>query len=116
MRFEIQNRITFPMAAARGRARRARSRRRAARPRGSTSPVRPGTVKRLSFVDVRTGKFNPADVRGKVVVVGATAPVLQDLHATSTTKGGLMPGPEIHANAIADGAGRVPAALRAELR
>ena len=98
--------MTFPMAAARGRARRARSR----RPAGETAWIDfagpPGTVKRLSFVDVRTGKFDPADVRGKVVVVGATAPMLQDLHATSTTTSGLMPGPEIHANAIADGARR----------
>ncbi len=60
----------------------------------------PKSVKYLSFVDVRRGTFNPDDVRGKVVVVGATAPSLQDLHQTSTTSGGLMPGPEVHANAI----------------
>ena len=42
----------------------------------------------------------PADVfRGKVVVVGPTDPILQDVHATSAGEG--MPGPEIHANAIA---------------
>ena len=39
-------------------------------------------------------------MRGKVVVVGATAPSLQDLHPTSTTGSGLMPGPEIQASAI----------------
>jgi adenylate cyclase len=60
----------------------------------------PKSVKYLSFVDVRRGTFRPEDVRGKVVVVGATAPSEQDLHQTSTTSGGLMPGPEVHANAI----------------
>lgn len=37
--------------------------------------------------------------RGKVVVIGATAPSLQDIHATSTTP--AMSGPEIQADAIA---------------
>jgi adenylate cyclase len=60
-----------------------------------------GSVNRLSFVDVRRGTFDPADVKGKVVVIGATAPTLQDLHSTATTKSGLMPGPEVHANSIA---------------
>ena len=39
-------------------------------------------------------------MRGKIVVVGATAPVAQDLHPTSTTGSALMPGPEIQASAI----------------
>ena len=38
--------------------------------------------------------------RGKIVVVGATAPSLQDLHATPTSGSDLMPGPEVQANAI----------------
>jgi adenylate cyclase len=57
-----------------------------------------GTVKTLSFVDVRLNKFKPADVRGKIVVVGGTANNLQDFHDTSY--GILMPGPEIHVNGI----------------
>jgi adenylate cyclase len=61
----------------------------------------PPSVERLSFTDVMKGRFPAAAVRGKVAVVGATAPALQDLHRTSTSKGGLMPGPEIHANGIA---------------
>ncbi|HWK29717.1 MAG TPA: adenylate/guanylate cyclase domain-containing protein [Solirubrobacter sp.] len=60
----------------------------------------PETVKTLSFVDVERGQFNPADVRGKIVVVGSTSSVLQDFHATSTSHSDLMAGPEIHANAI----------------
>jgi adenylate cyclase len=47
----------------------------------------------------RTGAPLPADLfRGKVVVVGATATNLQDIHPASTDSG--MPGPEIQANAI----------------
>ena len=61
----------------------------------------PPSVERLSFSDVMQGRFPAAAVRGKVAVVGATAPSLQDLHRTSTSKGGLMSGPEIHANGIA---------------
>ncbi|HEX6388520.1 MAG TPA: CHASE2 domain-containing protein, partial [Solirubrobacteraceae bacterium] len=61
----------------------------------------PSSVERLSFSDVMQGRFPAAAVRGKVAVVGATAPSLQDLHRTSTSKGGLMSGPEIHANGIA---------------
>jgi adenylate cyclase len=59
------------------------------------------SVHRISFVDVYKGKFDASKVRGKIVVVGDTTPVDQDLHPTSTTGSGLMPGPEIQANAIA---------------
>lgn len=59
----------------------------------------PGTVENLSFTEVLSGHFDQAAVRGKVVVVGATAPVLQDEHATAA--GSLMSGPEVQANAIA---------------
>jgi adenylate cyclase len=61
----------------------------------------PNTIRRLSFGDVEQNRFPASAVRGKVVVVGATAPTLQDLHATATTTDALMPGPEVHANAIA---------------
>jgi adenylate cyclase len=62
-----------------------------------------GSVPYLSFVDVARGRFDPAAVRGKYVVVGASAPSLQDLHSTSTTGSGLMPGPEVWAHAISTG-------------
>jgi CHASE2 domain-containing sensor protein/tRNA A-37 threonylcarbamoyl transferase component Bud32 len=61
-------------------------------------PGPPGTVQKLSFVKVLENHFDPASVRGKVVVVGATASPLQDLH--STAAGGPMPGPEVQADAI----------------
>ncbi len=63
----------------------------------------PGTTDTLSFADVEYGRFAPEAVRGKVVVVGATARVFQDLHDTSA--GRDMPGPEVHAAAIATALG-----------
>jgi CHASE2 domain-containing sensor protein/predicted Ser/Thr protein kinase len=61
-------------------------------------PGPPGTVRRLSFARVLHGSFDRAAVRGKIVVVGATAPVLQDMHPTAV--GSPMPGPEVQADAI----------------
>jgi len=60
----------------------------------------PGTIETLSFADVESGRFDPARVRGRVVVVGAVAPSLQDVHAAPTSGDALMAGPEIQANAI----------------
>jgi adenylate cyclase len=60
----------------------------------------PGQIPRLSFSDVGQGQVPPTRFKDKIVVIGATAPVLQDLHATPW-RGTLMPGPEIHAHAIA---------------
>jgi adenylate cyclase len=60
----------------------------------------PFHVRQLHFADVRDGKFPASAVRGKIVVVGATSSVNQDLHPTSTSGSSLMPGPEIHVNGI----------------
>jgi CHASE2 domain-containing sensor protein len=59
----------------------------------------PGTIDTVSFSDLLTGKVDPARVRGRVVVVGAASPTLQDVHPTPTSDK-LMSGPEIEANAI----------------
>jgi CHASE2 domain-containing sensor protein/predicted Ser/Thr protein kinase len=66
----------------------------------------PRTFPTLSFVDVLHGHFARNAVRGKIVVIGATAPSLQDLHTTSV--GGPMSGPEVQANAIATVLGGFP--------
>jgi HD-GYP domain-containing protein (c-di-GMP phosphodiesterase class II) len=60
----------------------------------------PGTFPTLSFADILSGHFAAEAVRGKVIVVGATSPTLQDLHATPAASDELMSGPEIQANAI----------------
>ncbi len=60
----------------------------------------PGTFRQVSYSSVLRGEVPDAVFRGKTVIVGASAPSLQDLHATSTTGDELMAGPEIQANAI----------------
>jgi len=58
-----------------------------------------GTIDTVAFSDVVNGRVAPDRVRGRVVVVGATSPTLQDVHPTPAGDR-LMAGPEIQANAI----------------
>jgi response regulator RpfG family c-di-GMP phosphodiesterase len=58
------------------------------------------TFPTYGFADVHTGRVAASKLRGKVVVVGALAPTLPDVHATSSTEGVEMAGPEVQANAI----------------
>ena len=60
----------------------------------------PGAVPSVSFSDVFKGRVRPSRLRGKIVLVGATAPSLQDVRPTSVSADRLMSGAEIHANAI----------------
>ena len=59
----------------------------------------PGHVRYVSFSDAVKRTYKPGAFRNKIVVIGATAPSLQDRHPTSWPAG-EMAGPEIHANAI----------------
>ena len=45
------------------------------------------------------GEVPPGTFKNKLVIVGASAPILQDQHATPYSA--VMPGPEIWANAAA---------------
>ena len=56
------------------------------------------TFRTVSFSDALQGRAPTTAFKGRIVVVGASAPTLQDVHATSTTS--AMSGPEIQANAI----------------
>lgn len=60
----------------------------------------PGTIRTVSFSDVYYGRVPASVFAGRVVVVGATSPTLQDLHATSTTSSKPMAGAEVQADAI----------------
>jgi CHASE2 domain-containing sensor protein len=60
----------------------------------------PGTIRTVSFSDLIRGRVDPRVFRGKIVVVGAAAPALQDVHATPSSGDDVMSGPEIQANAI----------------
>ena len=60
----------------------------------------PGTVPTFSFADLVSGEIRREALRGKVVVVGTSAPTLQDVHPTPVSAGNPMSGAEIQANAI----------------
>lgn len=59
----------------------------------------PGTITTVSFSSLIRGKLDPALFRDRVVVVGASAPSLQDVHPTPAAAE-PMAGPEVQANAI----------------
>jgi adenylate cyclase len=60
----------------------------------------PETFRNVPYARVLRGQVPDSVFRGKVVIIGATAPSLQDVHPTSTTGDELMSGPEIQANAV----------------
>ena len=60
----------------------------------------PGTVRGVSFSTVAREKAPRGFFKDKVVVIGASAPSLHDVHPTSTTRDEVMSGPEVQANAI----------------
>lgn len=78
---------------------------------GPTTPVPidyagpPGTVTFIPYWKVYDGDFRASLVRGKTVIIGATASILQDVHPTPTSGSGaigkLMAGSEIVANEAA---------------
>jgi adenylate cyclase len=63
-----------------------------------------GAFSYASLADVLHDRVDPALLRDKIVLIGTTAPGLQDLR--STPVGGVFPGVEIHANMVAGIVGR----------
>jgi adenylate cyclase len=59
---------------------------------------RKGSFNYFSIVDVMNERVDPAELRGKIVLVGTTAPGLLDLRATPVDP--VYPGVEVHANLI----------------
>jgi HD-GYP domain-containing protein (c-di-GMP phosphodiesterase class II) len=57
------------------------------------------TIPTYSFSDLVRGRIDPGALRGKVVVVGVSAPTVHDLHVTAAGPH-PMSGPEVQANAI----------------
>lgn len=57
--------------------------------------IDPTSIPRLSFVSVRDGRFDPAAVRGKQVLLGATAIEMGDRYATP--RWGVLPGVVVQA-------------------
>jgi CHASE2 domain-containing sensor protein len=94
VRAEIDGLTTFPVAAvesATGRPVRSDAL------RGEGAPIdyhgRAGTIPTYQFLDLIEGRIPAAKLRGHIVVVGSSAPSLQDLHPVPTQSDGLMPGP-----------------------
>jgi adenylate cyclase len=73
-------------------------------PSGGSAPIdfagTPGTIPTYSFSDVFFGRVPASAFKGRVVVVGASDPSLQDVHPTAASRVEQMPGPEIQASAI----------------
>jgi adenylate cyclase len=57
------------------------------------------SFKYYSLVDVMNERIDPVELKGKIALVGTTAPGLLDLRATPV--GAVYPGVEVHANLIA---------------
>jgi adenylate cyclase len=57
-----------------------------------------GSFKYFSIVDVMNERIDPAELKGKIVLIGTTAPGLLDLRATPVDP--VYPGVEVHANMI----------------
>jgi adenylate cyclase len=60
----------------------------------------PGTITTIPFSTVYEGKMPAGYFKDKYVVVGPSAPSLQDVHPTSTSGNELMAGAEVQASAI----------------
>ena len=57
-----------------------------------------GSFRYVAAADVVEGRLAAGELKGKIVLIGATAPGLQDLRATPV--GTAFPGVEIHANVV----------------
>ena len=60
----------------------------------------PGAIAAHSFSAVLAGRVPAAAFAGKIVVVGASAPSLKDVHPVPTSTDELMSGPEVQAHAV----------------
>ena len=60
----------------------------------------PQTFPRVPYYRIVTGEVPPEELRGKIVLVGATTPTLHDVFPTPFALQGGMPGVEIHANVL----------------
>jgi adenylate cyclase len=71
-------------------------------------PGGPGTVRETPAIDVLDHKRDTGALRGRIVVVGATAASIGDQHAVAAAGGTFMSGPELQADAILTALQRFP--------
>jgi|GEM_PF-522607 len=60
----------------------------------------PRTFRTIPFHRVINGEISPETFRNKIVLIGATSPLLHDVYATPFATNGNMPGVELHANVL----------------
>jgi CHASE2 domain-containing sensor protein len=60
--------------------------------------IQPDSVPRISYIDILNGAFHPEAIKGKTVIIGATATELGDQLAVPLH--GLLSGPVVHALAV----------------
>jgi adenylate cyclase len=60
----------------------------------------PHTFPWVPYHRVVNGEVPPEQLRGKIILVGPTSPLLQDLHSTPFAEAQTMPGVEVHANVL----------------
>jgi adenylate cyclase len=60
----------------------------------------PRTFPTIPYYQVLAGEVAPETFAGKIVLVGATSAILQDVHPTVFATQGDMPGIEVHANVL----------------
>lgn len=68
--------------------------------------IDPATIPRYSFVDIRDGHFDPKAIRGKSILIGATAIELGDRYAVP--RFGVIPGVTIQGLAVETLRGGIP--------
>jgi adenylate cyclase len=61
---------------------------------------RPKTFTWIPYSQVLRGEVEPKTFSGKIVLIGPTADIFHDVFPTPFSRNGLMPGVELHANAI----------------
>lgn len=60
----------------------------------------PETYQHIPFYRLWRKEISPDIVNGKIVLVGATTPIMHDVFSTPFAPGGKMPGVEVHAHAL----------------
>jgi adenylate cyclase len=60
----------------------------------------PGTYEHIPFYRLWRKEISPDVVRDKIVLIGATTPILHDLFSTPYAAKGTMPGVEVHAHSL----------------
>ena len=60
----------------------------------------PGTYEEIAFYQLWRKEVSPDVLNGKIVLIGATTPIMHDIFSTPFAPKGTMPGVEIHAHAL----------------